>query len=179
MRKIIAAEYVTLDGVMSDPAWTVPYWSDELAQLQDELISQCDTLLLGRVTYDGMSQAWPQMGDVPGADRMNSIPKLVPTHTLNNLEWNATAIVGNVFNELREYKARAGRDILIYGSGTLVRSLMQNDLIDEYRLMVFPVVLGEGQRLFTENHSATLQLTHTVSTDKGVVVLTYQPTKSG
>jgi dihydrofolate reductase len=139
MRKIIAAEYLTLDGVMSDPAWTMPYWSDELAKIQDKLNRESDLLLLGRITYDGMSKAWPTMPDVEGADRMNALPKLVATRTLTQLEWNAVAIQG-----------------------------------DEYRLMVYPVVLGKGKRLFSEDSETTLVLTNSITTDKGVVVLTYQ-----
>ncbi len=174
MRKIIAAEYLTLDGVMSDPAWTMPYWSDELAKIQDKLNRESDLLLLGRVTYDGMSKAWPTMPDVEGADRMNALPKLVATRTLTQLEWNAVAIQGDVIEELRKVKQQPGQHILIYGSGALVRSLLKHDLIDEYRLMVYPVVLGKGKRLFSEDSETTLVLTNSITTDKGVVVLTYQ-----
>jgi dihydrofolate reductase len=174
MRKIIAAEYLTLDGVMSDPAWTVPYWSDELAALQEELFNECDLLLLGRITYDGMSKAWPAMADAPGAAGMNSIPKLVATRTLTQLEWNAGAIQGDLVEALEKVKQQSGKNILIYGSGELVRSLMKHDLIDEYRLMVYPIVLGQGKRLFVEGSETTLTLNNSVTTDKGVIVLTYQ-----
>jgi dihydrofolate reductase len=174
MRKIIAAEYLTLDGVMSDPAWTVPYWSDELAALQENLFNECDLLLLGRITYDGMSKAWPAMADEPGAAGMNSIPKLVATRTLTQLEWNAQAIQGDVVEALEKVKQQSGKNILMYGSGALVRSLMKHDLIDEYRLMVYPIVLGQGKRLFDDGAQTTLTLTNSVTTDKGVNVLTYQ-----
>ena len=174
MRKIIAAEYLTLDGIMSDPAWTVPYWSDELAALQEELFNECDLLLLGRITYDGMSKAWPAMADAPGAAGMNSIPKLVATRTLTQLEWNAGAIQGDLVEALEKVKQQSGKNILIYGSGELVRSLMKHDLIDKYRLMVYPIVLGQGKRLFVEGSETTLTLTNSVTTDKGVNVLTYQ-----
>ena len=174
MRKIIAAEYLSLDGIMSDPAWTGPYWSDELAKLQHELLFQSDLLLLGRVTYDGMSKAWPQMKEGDFGERMNSIPKLVATKTLKDLEWNATAIQGDVYEEIRKLKQESGQHILIYGSGVLLQSLMQQNLIDEYRLMVNPVVLGQGARLFAEGIQTKLKLTETKTTTTGVAVLTYQ-----
>lgn len=175
MRKIVAAEYVTLDGVMSDPAWTGPYWSPELAAWQHELLFQSDLLLLGRVTYEGMSKAWPQMTDTGDfGERMNALPKLVPTNTLKDLSWNAVAVHGDVYTEIRRHKAMPGQHMLIYGSGQLVRSLMKEGLIDEYRLMVHPVVLGAGARLFSDGIEGKFKLADTKTTSTGVVVMTYQ-----
>jgi dihydrofolate reductase len=175
MRKIIAAEYLTLDGIMSDPAWTAPYWSEELAKWQYELLFQSDLLLMGRVTYDGMSKAWPQMTDTGDfGERMNSLPKLVPTSTLKHLEWNATAVQNDLYETIKRYKETSGENILIYGSGTLVRSLMPHDLIDEYRLMIHPVVLGEGMRLFSNGVQGKFKLAEAKTTSTGVAVLTYR-----
>jgi dihydrofolate reductase len=174
MRKVIAAEYVTLDGVMEGAEWTAPYWSDELATLQSRLMSESDTLLMGRITYQGMSQAWPAMSGEPGADIMNSLPKFVASRTLHDLEWNATLIKGDVAEEVTSLKNLPGQHLLIYGSSVLVQYLMKHGLIDEYRLMVFPIVLGRGKRLFGEGINATLQLVESKALASGVVVQTYR-----
>jgi len=176
MRKVIAAEYVTLDGVMENPAWTAPYWSDELAAIQSQLNIESDALLMGRVTYQEMSQAWPTMKDEDGfADRMNTLPKHVASSTLIDLEWNATRIEGDVAEDVVKLKNESGGHLLIYGSGTLVQYLMQHNLIDEYRLMVFPIVVGRGKRLFGEGIEATLELVESQALASGVVVQTYRP----
>jgi dihydrofolate reductase len=175
MRKVIAAEYVTLDGVMEGAEWTVPFWTDELAAIQHTLLFESDALLMGRVTYDGMSQAWPKSKDENGfADRMNSLPKFVPSRTLHDLEWNATLIKGDVAEEVLKLKNLPGQHLLIYGSSVLVQYLMKHGLIDEYRLMVFPIVLGHGKRLFGDGINATLQLVESKALASGVVVQTYK-----
>jgi dihydrofolate reductase len=176
MRKIIAALYLSLDGVMEELSWTMPYWNDELAKAQHDLMFSSGALLLGRITYQGFAQAWPTMQDEDGgANRMNSLPKHVATTTLNELEWNASAIEGDVVQNIRTLKEAPGQNLLIYGSGALVRSLLPHNLIDEYRLMIFPLVLGRGQRLFTDGSEAKLRLDHCVTTSTGVVILTYTP----
>lgn len=177
MRKIIVAEYVSLDGVMEEPAWTGPYFNDELAKLQLDLLFASDALLLGRVTYQAFAAAWPTMTDEQGfADRMNDLPKYVASTTLGETEWNASLIEEHVAAGVARLKQQPGQNILLYGSGTLVRALMQHDLIDEYRLMVFPLVLGSGKRLFGEGHNTTtLKLVDTKTTSSGVAILTYQP----
>ena len=175
MSKIIAAEYLTLDGVMENPAWTAPYFNDELGEFQSELMTTCDALLLGRLTYEAFAAAWPSMPDAPGVDRMNSLPKYVASRTLTTADWNAQVIEGNVAAAVARLKQEPGQNLLIYGSGQLVEYLRQHNLIDEYRLMVFPVVLGSGQRLFaTAPTDFKLKSSHTTST--GVLVLTYLPT---
>ncbi len=175
MRKIVAAEYLTLDGVMEEPAWTAPYWSDELGKLQHDLLFASDALLLGRVTYEGFAKAWPDMKDEAGfAERMNSLPKHVASTTLKELEWNASLIEGNVVEAVKTLKQQKGENLLIYGSATLVQTLMQHGLIDEYRLMIYPLSLGAGKRLFAEGSEAKLKLVDTQTTDEGVVILTYQ-----
>lgn len=175
MRKVIAAIYLSLDGVMENPAWTVPYWDEDLAELQRSLNFSSDALLLGRVTYQGFAAAWPGMKDEDGfADRMNSLPKYVASRTLQTAEWNASILPGDVAQEVAQLKQQPGANILLYGSAELVRYLLQHNLINEYQLMVHPVVVGSGKKLFEEGDQANMQLLNTQTTSTGVVVLTYQ-----
>ena len=187
MRKVIASEYVTLDGVMEDPGgaegfkyggWSFQFWSEEAAKYKYDELFASDALLLGRVTYQGFAAAWPTMKDTGEfGERMNSLPKYVVSTTLDKAEWNnSTIIKANVVEEVSRLKAMPGQDILIAGSGDLVHTLMQHNLIDEYRLMVHPIVLGIGKRLFREGTDALkLQLVDTKTFSSGVVVLAYQP----
>jgi dihydrofolate reductase len=176
MRKVVAAIYLSLDGVMENPGWTGPYFNEELAKLQHELLFASDALLLGRVTYQGFAAAWPTMKDEEGfADRMNSMPKFVASTTLKEMEWNAQVLGGNLGEEVASLKQQPGQNLLIYGSSKLIRSLLPHNIIDEYRLMIFPVVLGTGQRLFDNGSQASLQLVDTKTTSTGVAILTYQP----
>jgi dihydrofolate reductase len=176
MSKVIAAEYLTLDGVMENPAWTAPYFNDEVGEFQHELMMSSDALLLGRLTYEAFAGAWPNMPDAPGADRMNSIPKFVASRTLTAATWNAQIMPGEAAAEVMCLKQEPGHNMLIYGSGQLVESLRQHNLIDEYRLMVFPLVLGKGKRLFSEgNDTSSLKLVATHTTSTGVLMLTYRP----
>jgi dihydrofolate reductase len=175
MSKVIAAEYLTLDGVMENPAWTAPYFNDELGEFQGELMSCCDALLLGRVTYEAFASAWPGMAGQPGADRMNSLPKYVASTTLQTAEWNAQLIRGDVAAEVARLKQEPGQNLLIFGSAQLVQHLHAQGLIDEYRLMVFPVLEGSGKRLFAnDGHKADLKLISSYTTSTGVLVLTYK-----
>ena len=175
MRKVIAAEYVSIDGVMEEPRWTAPYWNHELADLQRDLNFSSDALLLGRKTYQGFAQAWLNMTDPDEfASRMNTMPKYVASRTLQSLEWNASLLQGDVVAAVRELKQQSGGNLLIYGSGELMRSLMTHDLIDEFRLMIHPVVLGKGMPLFGGS-TANLKLVDSKNTSTGVSVLTYQP----
>jgi dihydrofolate reductase len=188
MRKVIASEFVSLDGVMEDPSWTFQFGSEEQEKYKfDELVAS-DALLLGRVTYEGFAVAWPNMMqqyDGPRraalgeyADMMNSYPKHVVSTTLEGpLKWNnSTLIKGNVAEEVLELKSQPGQDILIFGSADLVNALMQRDLIDEYRLMVFPMVVGKGKRLFGDGiDEKVLELVGTQMFVSGVVVLIYRP----
>ena len=179
MRKIIVTEYLTLDGVFEEPGhWSFEFWSDEAATYKyDELFSS-DAQLLGRVTYEGFAKAWPTMeGTGDFGERMNSMPKYVVSTTLNNAAWNNTTILrNNVVAEITKLKEQSGQPILVAGSGKLVQTLMQHDLVDEYRLMVYPLILGSGKRLFPGGaHGLKLQLVETKPFRSGVVVLTYQP----
>jgi dihydrofolate reductase len=189
MRKVVAAEYVTVDGVMTDPGgvgeierggWSNAYFNDELAQYQSEQLFASDALLLGRATFEGFAAAWPTMEQTEGefAVRMNALPKFVASRSLQEpLPWNGTLLKGEVADEVAKLKEQPGQDVLIYGSGELVNLLHPHGLIDEYRLMVFPVTLGEGEHLFREGSKAELRLTGTKTTATGVVVLSYEPAR--
>ena len=174
MRKIKLAMYVSLDGVVENPAWTGPFWNDELARLQRDYLFASDALLLGRVTYEGFAAAWPKMTDTGEfGERMNTMPKFVASRTREKAEWNATIITGDVPAEVARLKEQPGRDLLIYGSGDLVDELTRHRLIDEYRLMVYPVIVGVGKRLFNGIPTTPLRLLDTTTTGTGIVVLTY------
>jgi dihydrofolate reductase len=178
---VIAAEYLTLDGVMEDPSWSNPYWNDELAKFQSDLLFASDALLLGRITYEEFAASWPDPEHEEGAfaDKMNAMPKFVASRNLEETEWNATLLKGDVVDEVAKLKQQPGQDLLIYGSGALVNTLMQHDLIDQYRLMVYPVIIGQGKRLFREGSDKNeLRLTATNSVSTGVVILDYQPVSS-
>jgi dihydrofolate reductase len=185
MRKVVVSEYVTLDGVMEDPGgaegfkyggWSFKFWSDEAAKYKFDELFASDALLLGRTTYEGFAKAWPTMTDEAGfADRMNSLPKYVVSSTLKDLPWNNShLIVGDIAEEVTKLKEQDGQDILVGGSGRLAQALMRHDLIDDYRLLVHPVVLGSGRRLFTEGINKTLTLVEAKTFDSGVVALTYR-----
>jgi len=174
MRKVKLAMYVSLDGVVEEPAWTMPFWEDQLSSLQNDYLHSSDALLLGRVTYQGFAAAWPTMEDTGDfGEKMNTMPKFVASRTLKDAEWNATIMQGEVSAAVAALKDEPGQDLLIYGSGQLVDELTHHNLIDEYRLMVHPVVVGSGKRLFTEAPPITLKLADTVTTETGVVVATY------
>jgi len=175
MRKLKLALYVALDGVVENPAWTGPFWDDELATLQADYLFSSDALVLGRVTYQGFAGAWPTMTDTGDFGvKMNTMPKFVASRTLQSAEWNATILAGDAAQAVAQLKDQPGQDLLIYGSGTLVDDLTRHGLIDEYRLMLHPVVVGTGARLFNPPlPQLTLRLAETRTTSTGVVVLTY------
>lgn len=177
MRKVIVSQFMSLDGVIESPdKWQFPYWNDETGQFKQDELFAVDGLLLGRVTYEGFAAAWPSMTDEAGyADRMNSLPKYVVSTTLDKAEWNnSTLIKANVAEEISKLKQQPGQDILVFGSGTLVQTLIQHDLVDQYNLLVYPIVLGSGQRLFnTADKQVKLKLTE-IKNFSGVVALFYQ-----
>jgi dihydrofolate reductase len=175
VRKLKLAMYVSLDGVVEGPDWTAPFWNDELSDLQGDYLYSSDALLLGRVTYEGFAAAWPNMEESTGefGKKMNSMPKFVASNTLDQAEWNASIIEGDLATEVKKLKEAPGRDLLIYGSGTLVDQLTDLGLIDEYRLMIHPVIVGPGKRLFDVHDKQTLRLTDATTTKTGVVVTTY------
>ena len=175
MRKIAAGLFVSVDGVVEAPdTWTGPYFSPELGQLIESMMDDGDTLLLGRVTYQGFAAAFGgQSGGM--ADRMNAFPKVVVSTTLDRAEWqNSTLISGNVTEEITKLKQRPGRNINMSGSGTLVTWLLRGGLLDQLDLLVFPVVVGHGKRLFAgEGGQAGLKLAGSQTFGSGVVHLTY------
>ncbi len=187
MRKLVVTEYVTLDGVMEAPGgetslgsrggWSFLFSNEEATKFKFAELFASDTLLLGRVTYEIFAATWPsRTGEF--ADRINSLPKYIVSRTLQKPEWqNSHLIQGNVLEQLSTLKQQPGQNLLVYGSAELVHTLMQHDLIDEYRLMVFPLVLGIGKRLFKDGSSATLKLVETQTFGSGVVVLIYHPAR--
>ncbi len=141
MRRIVVSEFVSLDGVVEDPGWTFRFGSEEQERFKLDELAASDALLLGRVTYEGFAAAWPRMNDEEGfADRMNGYPKHVVSMTLEEpLEWNnSTLIKGDIVEKIADLKRQDGKDVAVHGNATLVRALMEHDLIDELRLMVFP-----------------------------------------
>jgi dihydrofolate reductase len=188
MSKLIVTEFVTLDGVMEAPGgepahphsgWVFDFMGPEQEQYKLNEVLEAESHLLGRVTYESFAGAWPQR-EGEFADKMNSMPKYVVSSTLSEpLEWsNSTLIRGDVAGEVAKLKQQDGGPILVAGSQTLVHSLIENDLVDELRLMLFPVLIGGGKRLFPESpDKRTLKLVDTQAFESGVVVHTYQPVR--
>jgi dihydrofolate reductase len=184
MRRVVASEFVSLDGVMESPEkWHFPYFDEEMGQEIGAAMGQTDAMLMGRVNYEEWADFWPQQDpeENPAAVHMNGVRKYVVSTTLKEpLGWNnSTLIGGNVAEEIDKLKRQPGKDIAISGSGTLVRSLLQKNLLDELRLMVHPVVVGSGRRLFEEGGDRKeLELVDSKTFSTGVVYLTYRPTHS-
>jgi dihydrofolate reductase len=187
MRKLVVSEFVSLDGVMEDPGgsekfqhggWTGRYWNDEIGKVKYDELFASDALLLGRVTYQGFAAAWPTRKDEAGfADRMNCLPKYVVSATLAEAGWNNSTILrANIAGAVSKLKEQPGQDILVAGSRRLVRMLIEYDLVDRYQLLVYPVILGCGKRLFDDlEKPVELTLTGTKNFKTGVSLLTYEP----
>jgi len=177
VRKIVASMFMAMDRVVENSQWTSQFRSEESQKYKFDELFASDALLLGRITYQGLAAAWPGATGAYG-ERINRMPKYVPTTTLQEAEWNATLIKDNVGEEVTRLKQESGQDILIFGSVELIHSLMQEDLIDEYRLMVFPIVVGNGKRLFHgESQQKAFKLVQSQTFGSGVVVLTYEPNR--
>jgi dihydrofolate reductase len=189
MAKLVVTEFVSLDGVMEDPggsehskhgAWTFQFdRGAEGDKFKLDELHASDAQLLGRVTYQGFAKAWPTVKDEQGfADRMNSMRKYVVSTTLSDDEatWDNTVVIrGDVAGEVARLKAEPGGDIVVHGSCSLVHFLAEHGLVDEYRLMVFPIVLGSGKRLFADTSETTrLALTECGTAGDGVLLLTYR-----
>jgi len=176
VRRVVVTEFLSLDGVMEEPAWTFKYWNDEIAQFKGEESTAGDALLLGRVTYQGFAAAWPESKD-EGADYFNGVRKYVVSRTLEApLAWNnSTLINDDIAAAIAELKRQDGKDIVVHGSATLVQTRMAHELVDRYRLLVYPVVLGHGKRLFTGGMPATLKLLESRAFSSGVVAVVYAP----
>ena len=189
MRKLVVSTLVTLDGVVQDPGgfgetaqggWASPYFTEEAVRESYENLMESDYFLCGRISYELMSRAWGKIKEGPYLERMNAIPKLVASRTLKEpLDWNAALIKGDVALEIAKIKQEDGRNIEMYGSTALMQTLMQHDLIDEYRIWVHPLVLGSGTRLFPDNGQRTrLKLKNTKTRSSGVVGLIFEPERT-
>jgi dihydrofolate reductase len=186
MARIVVTEFVSIDGVMEDPGGAEDFrhggWSFEFSRGEegdkfklDEAFDS-DALLLGRRTYEGFADAWPSR-EGEFADKFNSMPKYVVSSTLKDPEWtNSTVLEGDLADEVSKLREGPGGDIVVHGSAQLVQSLIEQDLVDELRLMVFPVVLGSGKRLFGETSDKKgLRLASSKTVGDGVAILVYQP----
>jgi dihydrofolate reductase len=182
MRKLVLTEFMTLDGIVEDPhKWSFPYWNDDIAAFKTAELLASDAILLGRVTYEGFAAAWPQRDNSDDfTNRMNTYTKHVASRTLKgDLDWNNSHVIeGDVAKGVTELKKQTGKDIAIHGSPTLARSLMKDGLIDEYHLLIYPVVLGKGKRLFTDAlPQDSLKLAESKQLGDTVVALIYVPAK--
>jgi dihydrofolate reductase len=178
MGNVVVTEFISLDGVMADPhEWSFPYWNEEIATIKQDELNASDALLLGRVTYEGFAASWPGRTDDTGfADKFNTMPKYVVSTTLESVDWEGSVLIrDNIADEIRNVKQRTQNDIAVHGSGMLADYLRRNNLIDIYRLLVYPLVLGAGKRLFDETSNAKLELVESRPTSTGVVLMTYAP----
>jgi dihydrofolate reductase len=196
MRQLIVTEFLTLDGVMQAPGapdedrsggfehggWQAPYFDEVFAEAVVEGIAGAGGFVLGRKTFEILGGYWPTAPaeEQEVAEPLNSLPKYVASRTLREpLAWsNSTLITGDAADGVRRLKEQTGKDLGVIGSGELVRALMQQDLVDEYRLMIHPIVLGSGARLFRDgNEKRPLTLVDSTTTTKGVLLATYRPTE--
>ncbi len=184
MRNLVVTEFISLDGVIEGPGgdgeyihrgWTMPYWSDEIGAFKLDELMAGDAFLLGRITYQGFAAAWPGRTDEMGfADRMNNLPKYVVSTTLQQTSWkNSTILHEHIEAEVARLKAEPGQDILLPGSSLLVQSLVPSGLIDEFRLLVYPIVLGSGKRLFSQVDKTPLRLSESKAFANGVLLQRY------
>jgi dihydrofolate reductase len=183
-RKLIVSAWVTLDGVFDADTmdkWYAPFDSADRKAYISEGISEADTIILGRTTYEMLASFWPHQknDDMGPASKLNSVPKYVVSSTLKKADWNNTTIIkDNVVEEITKLKQKPGTEIQIEGSATLVKSLIKANLIDEYRFLVHPIMMGSGKRFFKAGmHTTGLTLVKTKTLDLGVILLCYQPTK--
>jgi len=190
MRELIVAEFISLDGVIQAPGgavedteggfthggWTHPYWDDAIGEHFFQTMAQADTFLLGRKTWQIHGGAFEPMVNDPFGDAMNNMPKVVVSTTLDSASaWrNSTLIRDNVVEAIRQLKQQPGKNILVDGSSVLVKTLAQHDLVDEYALHVYPVVLGNGKRIFPEEKRINLKLVEAVPLPSGVVYMRYR-----
>jgi dihydrofolate reductase len=177
MRRVIASLFLSLDGVVESPEkWHLQYVNDEMGAVIGQAMSEADAFLLGRVGYQEWAEYWPA-ADNEMADYMNSARKYVVSRTLTAADWqNSTLLEGDISEEVPKLKQQPGKNITVSGSATLVRSLLAANLLDELRLMVHPIVVGSGRRLFEDGDRKPLELVDSRTFSTGVVDLTYRPT---
>jgi dihydrofolate reductase len=191
--RLTLTTFLTLDGVMQGPGqpdedrrgrfehggWQVPYVDEDTFQLLRDWFTNADAFVLGRRTYEIFAGHWPHVSDEkdPISTRLNTLPKYVVSTTLESLAWhNSMLIKDNVPDEITRLKAQPGNELQVHGSGLLAQTLMAHDLIDEYRLLIYPITLGTGRRLFAESTTAAMRLVEATTTSTGTIVATYQPT---
>jgi dihydrofolate reductase len=186
MRKIIVTEFITLDGVIEAPGgnetphphggWQFKYSSPETGKYKVDELASVDTLLLGKTTFEGFAAYWPGQTGAAFADPINQMPKYVVSGSLQKANWNNSHILRDVAKDVAALKKSDGGDILVYGSATLIKALLHQDLVDELRLMVYPMLIGGGLRLLDDNRELKkFGLKHSRATDNGVLILEYQP----
>ncbi len=176
MSKLVESTFVTLDGVLSDPQkWGPAYWDDEHAGYAHDLLFSSDALLLGRKTYEVFAQAWPARSGDDYTDRINAMPKFVASRTLTDATWNSSIIGKDLVAEVNAIKDQPGENLLKFGTGELSRTLLENNLVDEFHFWIFPVVAGGGERLFEGLDLTHLKLAGTTRFNSGIVVLKYTP----
>jgi dihydrofolate reductase len=189
MRSLVVSMFLTLDGVMQAPGgpeedptggfthggWSVGYWDEPMGERMGEVMGGPFDLLLGRKTYEIFAAHWPH-SDEPGAEELNSARKYVASRTLDSVEWNnSTLLEGDVAEAVTKLKREDGPEIQVHGSGDLLQTLLEHDLVDEFRIMIFPVVLGTGKRLFAEGAvPAGLTLAESAMSTTGVFMATYK-----
>ncbi|MDD5468602.1 MAG: dihydrofolate reductase family protein [Anaerolineales bacterium] len=191
MRKLSVNTFVTLDGVMQAPGgpqedptgefayggWSANYWDEKMGRIMGESMAQPFDLLLGRRTYEIFAAHWPYAKDEPGADVLNNAKKYVASRTLEKVDWNNSFLLkGDVVQAIKNLKAQADPELQVHGSDNLVQTLLRHNLVDEFRVWIYPVVIGKGKRLFGEGTiPASLQLIETQTSSTGVILATYAP----
>jgi len=184
MRMVIASEMISLDGYFAGPNGEIDWfvWNEQMAKYAVDLLARVDMILFGRVTYEGMASYWPTAAAKTEnpivVDKMNDLPKIVFSKKLQKVEWkNSTLIEGDAAEEVSKMRRQPGKDMVIYGSSTIVQQLMEHGLIDEYHIFVNPIILGKGKPLFAESTNRNKLLLKNARTfDSGVVVLHYSHT---
>lgn len=187
---LVMGAFLTLDGVMQAPGgpeedreggfeqggWSVNYWDEQMGQVMDDQMAEAGALLLGRKTYEIFAAHWPNVDDDPMAAKLNSMPKYVASRTLDDVEWaNSSLLTGDVAEAVADLKQERGDTIVVQGSQNLIQTLLAHDLVDEFWLWVFPVVVGDGKRLFGEGTiPAAFELTQAETSSTGVQMLRYE-----
>ena len=190
MRKLLVTTFVTLDGVMQAPGgpqeddenftyggWSVPFWDDTMSEVMGGIMGKPFDLLLGRKTYEIFAAYWPKNPEDPGAKQLNDATKYVASRTSPALDWGPAVLIGDdLADAIAELKRGEGPELQVHGSGNLIQTLLENGLVDEFHVWVFPVLVGPGKRLFAGGTvPASLRLVDTTTSTTGVVIATYEP----